>query len=103
VMSMDKFSEEVRRGMESIQDVSGQLSDVIHRTQSLAPRFEVVTEGMQAQVTGAEQITESLLQLSEAARQTVDSIRQSNSAIEDLRKAAQALGTGVAKLNLQPA
>ena len=103
VMSMDKFSEEVRRGMESIEEVGGQLSDVIHRTQALAPRFEVVTEGMQAQATGAEQITESLTQLSEAARQTVDSLRQSNSALDDLRKAAQALGTGVTKLTLQPA
>jgi methyl-accepting chemotaxis protein WspA len=103
VMSMDKFSEEVRRGMESIQDVSGQLTEVIQRTQALAPRFEVVTEGMQAQATGAEQITESLTQLSEAARQSVESLRQSNAAIDDLRKAAQALGMGVAKLSLQPA
>ena len=103
VMSMDKFSDEVRRGMQAIQQVGGQLSDVIQHTQALAPRFEAVTEGMQAQATGAEQITESLSQLTEAARQTVDSLRQSSAAIDDLNQVAMSLKTGVSKFTLQPA
>jgi methyl-accepting chemotaxis protein WspA len=103
VMSMDKFSEEVRRGMQAVQEVGGQLSDVIQHTQALAPRFEAVTEGMQAQATGAEQITESLTQLSEAARQTVDSLRQSNAAIEDLNQVALGLRSGVSKFTVQSA
>jgi len=39
---------------------------------------------MQAQATGAQQISEALGQLSEAAQQTVESLRQSNLAIEQL-------------------
>jgi methyl-accepting chemotaxis protein WspA len=103
VMSMDKFSDEVRRGMHAIQQVGGQLSEVIQHTQALAPRFEAVTEGMQAQATGAEQITESLTQLGEAARQTVDSLRQSSAAIDDLNQVALSLKMGVSKFTLQPA
>ena len=77
VMGMDKFSEEVRRGMQEVQQVGGQLSQIIQQVQALAPRVESVNEGMQAQTTGAEQITEALMQLSEAAQQTVESLRQS--------------------------
>lgn len=103
VMSMDKFSEEVRRGMHAIQEVGGQLSQVIQHVLALAPRFEAVTSGMQAQATGAEQITEALTQLSEAARQTVDSLRQSNTAIDNLNEVASKLRNGVSRFTLQTA
>ncbi|MDW8308350.1 MAG: methyl-accepting chemotaxis protein, partial [Verrucomicrobiales bacterium] len=70
VMGMDKFSEEVRRGVEEIRQVSAQLAQIIHQVQTLTPRFQTVTEGMHAQATGAQQISETLLQLNEAAQQT---------------------------------
>src|SRR5882762_669420 len=103
VMSMDKFSEDVRRGMQAVQEVSGLLSQVIQQVQALAPRFEAVTEGMQAQATGAEQITEALAQLSEAARQTVESLRQSSLAIDELNQVSVGLRTGVAGFMMQVA
>jgi methyl-accepting chemotaxis protein WspA len=103
VMSMDKFSEQVRRGMQVIQEVGGQLSQVIQQVQALAPRFEAITEGMQAQATGAEQITDALTQLSEAARQTVDSLRQSNLAIDELNHVSLGLRSGVHDFTLQVA
>ncbi len=100
VMSMDKFSEEVRRGMQAVQDVGLQLSQVIQQVQALAPRFEAVTEGMQAQAAGAEQITEALTQLSEAARQTVESLRQSTLAIDELNQVAVGLKAGVSQIKV---
>jgi methyl-accepting chemotaxis protein WspA len=103
VMGMDKFSEEVRRGMHDVQQIGGQLSHVIQQVQALAPRVEVVNEGMQAQAGGAEQITQALMQLSEAARQTVDSLRQSNAAIDELNKVAVGLRSGVSRFTLQAA
>jgi methyl-accepting chemotaxis protein WspA len=101
VMGMDKFSEEVRRGMQEVQQVGGQLSQIIQQVQALAPRFEAVNEGMQAQTTGAEQISEALTQLSEAARQTVESLRQSNLAIDELNQVASGLRNGVSRFKLQ--
>jgi methyl-accepting chemotaxis protein WspA len=103
VMGMDKFSEEVRRGMQDVQQLGGQLSQVIQQVQALAPRVESVNEGMQAQASGAEQITQALTQLSEAAHQTVDSLRQSGLAIDELNKVAIGLRGGVSRFTLQAA
>lgn len=100
VMGMDKFSEEVRRGMQEIQQVSGQLSQIIHQVQALAPRVESVNEGMQAQATGAEQISQSLTQLTDAARQTVESLSQSSLAISELNQVSSGLRNGVSRFKL---
>jgi methyl-accepting chemotaxis protein WspA len=101
VMGMDKFSEEVRRGMRDVQQVGGQLSQIIAEVQALAPRFQMVNEGMQTQATGAEQITQALSQLSEAAQQTAESLRQSSQAIDDLTLVANQLRTGVSRFKLE--
>jgi methyl-accepting chemotaxis protein len=101
VMGMDKFSEEVRRGVDEIRQVSTQLAQIIHQVQTLTPRFSTVNEGMHAQATGAQQISETLTQLSEAAHQTADSLRQSNLAIEQLNEAARGLQTSVARFKLE--
>jgi methyl-accepting chemotaxis protein WspA len=100
VMGMDKFSEEVRRGMQEVQQVGGQLSEIIQQVQALAPRFEDVHEGMGAQATGAEQITQALAQLSEAAQQTVESLHQSGQAIDGLNQAATSMRSGVSRFKL---
>ena len=100
VMGMDKFSEEVRRGVEEIRQVSTQLAQIIHQVQTLTPRFQAVNEGMHAQATGAQQISETLTQLSESVQQTAESLRQSNLAIEQLNSAARGLQTSVARFKL---
>jgi methyl-accepting chemotaxis protein WspA len=104
VMGMDKFSDEVRRGVAEVRQVSTHLAQIIHQVQTLTPRFQTVNEGMHAQATGAEQISETLTQLSEAAQQTAESLRQSNLAIEQLNGAARVLQASVArfKLSSQP-
>ena len=103
VMGMDKFSEEVRRGMQEIQQVGVQLSQIIQQVQALAPRVESVNEGMQAQATGAEQISQSLTQLTDAARQTVESLSQSSAAIGELNMVSSGLRNGVSRFKLQAA
>ncbi|WP_374730484.1 methyl-accepting chemotaxis protein [Caballeronia arationis] len=100
VMGMDKFSEEVRRGMLDVQQVGGQLSQIIHQVQTLAPRFVMINEGMQTQATGADQISQALSQLSEAAQQTAESLRQSTQAIDDLTHVANGLRTGVSRFKV---
>jgi methyl-accepting chemotaxis protein len=100
VMGTDKFSEEVRRAVEAVSDVSGQLADIIHQVQEVTPRFEAVVDGMQSQSDGAQQISEALGQLGEASQQTVESLVQSTEAIEQLNDAARGLQSGVARLKL---
>ena len=100
VMGMDKFSEEVRRGMQDVQHVGGELSQIIHQVQALAPRVESVNEGMQAQATGAEQISQALTQLSEAAQQTVESLRHSADAADGLMEVSVGLHASVSRFKL---
>ena len=101
VMGMDKFSEEVRRGVEEVRQVGAQLALIIQQVQSLVPRFETVNEGMQSQAIGAQQINEALAQLSEAAQQTAESLRNSSLAIEQLNDSARELQGGVARFKLR--
>jgi len=100
VMGMDKFSEEVRRGMSEVQQVGEQLSQIIHQVQALAPRVLMVNEGMQAQATGAEQINHALVQLGDASSQTVESLRQASFAIDELSQVAVGLRGGVSRFKV---
>ncbi|MFC4344657.1 methyl-accepting chemotaxis protein [Cupriavidus numazuensis] len=100
VMGMDKFSEEVRRGMSDVNHVGDQLSQIIEQVQSLAPRVLMVNEGMQAQAGGAEQINQALMQLSDAAQQTVESLRQSGLSIDGLILVANELRSGVSRFKV---
>ncbi|MEO4046774.1 methyl-accepting chemotaxis protein [Pseudomonas sp. CAU 1711] len=100
VMGMDKFSEEVRRGMAEVQLVGDQLVQIIQQTQALAPRVSMVNEGMQAQASGAEQISQALVQLAEVTGQTVESLRQTSGAIDELSQVASGLRTGVSRFQV---
>ena len=100
LMSMDKFSEEVRRGMQQIQQVGDQLTQIIQQVQVLAPRFEAVNEGMHAHVIGAEQMTDALAQLSGTVEQTVESLRQSNDVIDGLNQAASGMLSGASRFKV---
>ena len=102
VMGMDKFSEEVRRGVSEVEKVAGQLAQIIQHVQTITPRIQSVSEGMQAQSTGAEQISQSLAQLSDAARQTAESLRQSNEIVRALDEAARGLRSGIDRFKVQP-
>lgn len=100
VMGMDKFSEEVRRGMFEVTQVGDQLSQIIAQVQALAPRVLMVNEGMQAQATGAEQINHALTQLGDASSQTVESLRQASFAIDELSQVASGLRGGVSRFKV---
>ena len=55
---------------------------------------------MQAQSTGAQQISEALGQLGEAMRQTADSLRLSNETVHSLEDAGRGLRTGIERFKL---
>jgi methyl-accepting chemotaxis protein WspA len=100
VMGMDKFSEEVRRGVTEVEKVGGQLAQIIEHVQAITPRIGAVSEGMQAQSTGAEQISQALTQLGEAARQTVDATRRSNEIVRRLEEATGGLRSTIERFKV---
>ena len=95
VMGMEKFSTEVRQGVDDVRRVGAQLAHIIEQVEHLIPRFEEVHEGMQSQAKGAHQISEAMVQLAESSQQTAESLRQSNGAIGQLNDAARRLQEGV--------
>jgi methyl-accepting chemotaxis protein WspA len=103
VMGMDKFSEEVRRGVNEVEQVSEQLAQIIGQVQALTPQFETVNEGMQSQSTGAQQISEALAQLTESAQQTVESLHQSSIVMDQLNSTATDLRTSSSRFKLNAA
>ena len=100
VMEMDKFTQEVRRGVESVAAVSAQLSQIIDQAQGLSTRIETVNEGMRSQSNGAQQISEAMSQLTDGARQTAASIKEFNGATVSLREAVGALKQEIAFFKL---
>lgn len=91
VMSMDKFTVDVHKGVDEVAVVSEVLSRVIDQVQELIPKFEIVNEGVNSQSHGAELIKESVIQINEAARQTADALGETNNALNQLNEAARNL------------
>lgn len=101
VMSMEKFSQQVRHSVNDVREVSAQLAQIIEQVQALTPRFESVHHGMQYQAEGASHINQSMIQLNEAAQQTFESLKESNEAIMQLNVAANELQAGVSKFKVR--
>ncbi|NJS11154.1 MAG: methyl-accepting chemotaxis protein [Microcoleus sp. CSU_2_2] len=100
VMEMDKFTNEVSRGMDDIRKISVQLAQIIEQVQSLTPRFDSVNRGMENQSEGAQQISETMSQLAEVSLQTADALREINSSISQLNEAAQGLRSEISRFKV---
>ncbi|MFC5550588.1 methyl-accepting chemotaxis protein [Massilia aerilata] len=96
VMGMDKFAEEIRRNVGEARHVAEQLSGMMDQVRKLAPRFDMVLQGMQSQAVGASQISGTMMQLSDATQQTVDSLKATSEAVHQLQYAAGDLQQSVA-------
>jgi methyl-accepting chemotaxis protein WspA len=92
VMQMDKFSGEVRGGVQRVAEIGGQTSRIIEEVQILSERFQSVHEGMHNQSLGADQIAEAMVQLTDGARKV-------QTALEEFTNAASHLGQAVELLN----
>ncbi len=91
VMEVDKFSREVRQYIDDVGDISGQIAGFIQNVQGLTPQFGAVSQRMDEQYRGAEQISLAIGQLSDASYQTVQSLQETNNALTQLNDAAQGL------------
>jgi methyl-accepting chemotaxis protein len=86
VMEMDRFSEQVRRGVEHVGGVGQRLSAVIDRVGRAEAQFAEVTEGMQSQVEGAQQIRlsmDALAQTASRAREATSEFAQAASTLQE--------------------
>ena len=97
VMEMDKFSQEVRRGVSTVSGVNSQLGQLIEQVQSLSGRIESLNQGMQSQALGAQQISDAMSQLTEGVRQTAASLKEFNGATDSLREVVSNLRREVSR------
>ncbi|HLP88360.1 MAG TPA: CHASE3 domain-containing protein [Nostocaceae cyanobacterium] len=101
VMEMDKFTIEVRKGVENVANIGTQMGQIIEQVQELYPHFESVNQGMEIQVQGAQQISEAIVQLSQNSAQTADSLREINKAIAQLNQVAQGLRQAISRFTIK--
>jgi methyl-accepting chemotaxis protein WspA len=95
VMGMEKFSEEVRHGVEQVGQVGDRLSKIVKSVQSLTPHFESVYQSMQEQSSGSEQINLALEQLSQTVQGTAEAMRESVLVVDQLNEASHRLQSAV--------
>ena len=100
VMEMDKFADEVRRGVGTVVTISNQLGRIIDQVREHGPQFATVKEGMHAQSVGAQQISEAMSQLAIAADQTRESLHEFKLATEQLNEAIMGLQNEVARFRI---
>lgn len=100
VMEMDKFTDEVRRGVETMATQSGQLARIIDQVRLHGPQFTAVKDGMYGQSQGAQQISEAMGQLSVAAEQTKESLHEFKLATEQLNEAIAGLQSEVSRFKI---
>ena len=100
VMEVDKFAQEVKKGVNDVRHISTKLESIIQQVQNLTPRFQNVSNGMQGQSEGAVQISEAMMQLSEVSAQTSQSLRDVNASISQLNNAAQTLHQEISRFKV---
>lgn len=100
VMSMEKFSEEVRRGVAQVAKVGERLARIVKSVQELTPHFESVYEVMQVQSDGAEQINLAIEQLSQTIQGTAQAMRESAQVVDQLNEASQRLQMAATKFKV---
>jgi methyl-accepting chemotaxis protein WspA len=91
VMEMDRFSEQVRRGVDQVGGVGQRITAVIDRVGRAESQVAEVTQGMHSQVEGAEQIRQSM----DALAQTASRAREATS---EFAEAATTLQNSLAQL-----
>ncbi len=91
VMEMDKFTDEVRNDVRDVRNIGTQLTQIIEHVQTLLPCFESVHGAVQAQADGAQQISDSMVQLSEAVDHTSGTLRDATNTVSELSQASNDL------------
>ena len=101
VMEMDRFADQVRRNVQDVATISQQMAEIIDRVNGNTSRFESVSESMQNQAQGADQISSAMAQLTANAAQSSEAIREYGRAACDLQDSIDSLKSSVASFHLR--
>ncbi len=101
VMEMDRFREQVRRGVGTVGEVGQRLTQVIDRVGGVESRFGEITEGMHSQVQGAEQIRQSMDALAQSALRAREAAGEFAQASATLQESLSQLRSAVGLFKLR--
>ncbi len=101
VMEMDRFADQVRRGVRDVASAGSQLTEIIDRVNRSTESFKQVNDSMQAQSEGARQISDAMGSLVGNANQTMQSVREFGKAASDLQSAIALLRQAVSQFKLK--
>jgi len=101
VMGMDKFSDEIRSGVQTGENVSAQIQQIINQVLELTPCIEGANEGLRNQMVGAQEISTAIEQLQITTQQTQSMVLKTNQVIVDLDHASTSLSDGISQFNIQ--
>jgi len=101
VMEMERFTGEVRAGLEQTTRIGQQFSRILEQVAALLPRFPEVHAGMRAQSTGAQQINEAVVQLAGVARTSAESVRELHQTAGRLHEAVSEMKTEMSRFRVQ--
>lgn len=101
VMEMDRFADQVRRGVDEVDRIGGELSQVIGQVAAATKRFQSLDEGLAQQTEGARRIDEAMGRLAATASQTQNSMTEFAGAATALQEALASLRTVVGAFRLR--
>jgi len=100
VAEMDRFREGVTHGVQSAEDTTLQLSQVIDKVSYLTPEFDKVNEGMHFQSLGSGQISDAMADLNQSAVRMTSSLSQFKDVTDSLNEAANRLIATVSRFRV---
>jgi methyl-accepting chemotaxis protein len=97
VAAVEVHAKEARSSSGAVDELSAGLARIIENTKEVAPQFDIVNSGMQAQAAG--QISDAIAHLRDGAQQTRGAIDGFQSVAGEMRSAAEELQKAVGRLS----
>lgn len=98
VMGVDKFTQEIRTGVNQVNAVGEQLGKIISQVQEQTNGIEIVNQGMQSQTQAAEQISSAISQMSDSSQSTNRFVHMFQLTTETLNKVTKEVQDSLSKI-----
>ncbi|MDP1881165.1 MAG: methyl-accepting chemotaxis protein, partial [Parachlamydiaceae bacterium] len=99
VEGVNELSKQIKTGVQEISLVKQQLIEIIEGVHQLNDRFIRVSQGMQAQSVGAEQIHFALSELEKTAQSSSGTIFHLSETVQEISRSTEALIEALAKVS----
>jgi methyl-accepting chemotaxis protein len=100
VMEMDSFIIKVRHSVTDVEQIGGQLDQIIYQVKDITTNYEDVNQTMRKQADSAHQVNEAMGNLDEGMRHTTEALRDTYGAIAQLTDAAGGLRDQVSRFKV---